>query len=159
METEFWEAVRQRAHALWLEEGCPEGKSDQHWQQAQRDVLASEVAVPMIVDHPVEVTSSEGSPYAPVETEVHSYTGVEVCAASAPTDLTPPVVQPQAKGTSLFKIKARQCRYITSETYSPTIFCGAPTDGGSWCHEHNVRVFARSAAKPAPKMERQISAR
>jgi 4-amino-4-deoxy-L-arabinose transferase-like glycosyltransferase len=159
MDTEFWEAVRQRAHALWLEEGCPEGKSDLHWQQAQRDVLARVVAAPMIVDQPEKVTSLEAPPCAPAEMEVHSHDGVEVCAALTPAAPAPPVAQPLAKGTSLFKIKARQCRYITSETSSPTIFCGAPTEGGSWCREHNARVFVRSSSKPATKAERQISAR
>ena len=54
MEAEFWEAVRERANALWLEEGCPEGKSDQHWQQAQQDVLASVQAAPVPADQPEE---------------------------------------------------------------------------------------------------------
>jgi Protein of unknown function (DUF2934) len=35
------ERVRQRAHRLWVEEGCPEGRSDIHWQKA-RELVAIE---------------------------------------------------------------------------------------------------------------------
>jgi hypothetical protein len=37
----FDERVRQRAHRLWVEEGCPEGRSDIHWQKA-RELVAIE---------------------------------------------------------------------------------------------------------------------
>src|SRR5687767_9545739 len=111
MQDEFWEAVRQRAHELWLQDGCPEGKSDQHWQQAQQDVLASAPAAPIAADEPKEVISLEGPLCAPVETEVHLSEGVQDRAAPAPVDPVRSVAQPQTKGTSLFKIKARQCRY------------------------------------------------
>ena len=159
MEIEFWEAVRQRAHVLWLEEGCPEGRSEQHWQQAQRDVLARALPAPVAAEQPEQVASSEIAACALEETEVEPVARAEACAVSDPPDPTPPVAQPQAKGTSLFKIKARQCRYIVSETHSPTIFCGAPTDGGSWCREHNARVFVRASPRPVAKVERQITVR
>ena len=35
------ERVRQRAHRLWVEEGCPEGRSEVHWQKA-RELVAIE---------------------------------------------------------------------------------------------------------------------
>ncbi|HYP21865.1 MAG TPA: DUF2934 domain-containing protein [Chloroflexia bacterium] len=159
MDADVYERVRERAHQLWLQEGCPEGRGDEHWQQAQRDVLASTPAAPVAADQPEKVASSEGPLCVPVEIEVHPSIAVEVCAAPAPAEPTLLVAKPLAKGTSLFKIKARQCRYIVSETHSPTIFCGAPTEGGSWCHEHNARVFVRSSPKSAAITERQISAR
>ncbi len=59
MEAEFWEAVRERANTLWLEEGCPEGKSDQHWQQAQHDVLAS---VPLSASKPSLIRTGRSAP-------------------------------------------------------------------------------------------------
>jgi hypothetical protein len=118
-------------------------------------VLASAVAAPAIVDRPEEVTSLQAPPCAPVEIELHSNDGVEVRAAPTPA---PPVAQPLAKGMSLFKIKARQCRYIVSDTHSPAIFCGAPTEGGSWCLEHHARVFVRSAPRPGAKANRQLGA-
>jgi hypothetical protein len=38
---EFDERVRQRAYRLWVEEGCPEGRSDVHWEKA-RELVAIE---------------------------------------------------------------------------------------------------------------------
>jgi hypothetical protein len=32
------ELIRARAHAIWEAEGQPDGRSDQHWQQAVLDV-------------------------------------------------------------------------------------------------------------------------
>ena len=159
MGTEFWEAVRQRAHALWLAEGCPEGRSDQHWQQAQRDALASAPAAPLAADQPEEAPSREAPACAPEATEVQPADAFEVSAAPVFADPATPVALQFTKGTSLFKIKARQCRYIVGETHSPTIFCGAPTDGGSWCREHNARVFVRSSPRPGAKAERRPGAR
>jgi Protein of unknown function (DUF2934) len=37
----FEDRVRQRAYRLWVEEGCPEGRSDVHWDKA-REVVAIE---------------------------------------------------------------------------------------------------------------------
>jgi hypothetical protein len=158
MDTEFWEAVRERANTLWLEEGCPEGKSDQHWQQAEHDVLASVQAVPVAVDQPEEEGPVQARAYAVEELEAPSAPDVETCTDSAPADPAPSVPRPQVKGMSLFKLRARQCRFVVSETCSPAIFCAAPTDGGSWCQEHRARVFVRSSPRPVAKVERQISA-
>ena len=92
MDAEFWEAVRQRAHVLWLEEGCPEGRSEQHWQQAQRDVLASVPAAPVAADQLEQVTLSEGPLCAPRETDVLPSDSVEVFAAAVPVNPVRPVV-------------------------------------------------------------------
>jgi hypothetical protein len=39
--------IRQRAHDIWLGEGCPEGRADVHWRQAlaEEEGLASETAL------------------------------------------------------------------------------------------------------------------
>ena len=153
MDSEFWEAVRQRAQVLWLQEGCPEGRSEQHWQQAQHDVLESMHPVPVAMNEPDEVTSAEAPACAIDKFEAQPAADLKTCTASAPAVLVRSVPQPQVKGTSLFKIRSRQCRYIVSETDSPTIFCGAPTEGGSWCREHNARVFARSSTKLSGKVK------
>jgi hypothetical protein len=158
MDAEFWEAVRERANALWLEEGCPEGKSDQHWQQAQQDVLASAQAAPVALDKPEEEGVVQAPAYAVDELEAPTASEVGTCTDSASADPAPSVLRPQAKGTSLFKLRARQCRFVVSETCSPAIFCAAPTDGGSWCQEHRARVFMRSSPRPIAKVERPISA-
>ena len=158
MESVFWEAVRERAHALWLQDGCLDGKSEQHWQQAQQDVLESVKAAPVPADQPEEEAPVHAPTYAVDELEAPPTPDVETCTDSAPADPTPPVPRPQVKGMSLFKLRARQCRYVVSETCSPAIFCAAPTDGGSWCQEHRARVFVRSSPRPAAKVERPISA-
>ena len=38
---DFDERVRQRAYRLWVEEGCPEGRADVHWDKA-RELVAIE---------------------------------------------------------------------------------------------------------------------
>src|SRR5829696_2843582 len=38
---DFDERVKQRAYRLWVEEGCPEGRSDVHWDRA-RELVADE---------------------------------------------------------------------------------------------------------------------
>jgi hypothetical protein len=39
------EAIRERAYHLWIAAGCPEGNPDAHWLNAQRELLATSVAV------------------------------------------------------------------------------------------------------------------
>jgi Protein of unknown function (DUF2934) len=39
------QAIRERAYQLWLESGCEAGKSDVHWLEAQREVLAARLGV------------------------------------------------------------------------------------------------------------------
>ena len=50
----------------------------------------------------------------------------------------------------LIKAGFAQCRFIVSDTSSPAICCGAPTDGGSWCawHRHIVYESARGRVRP-----------
>lgn len=31
--------IRRRAHAIWREEGCPQGRDRAHWEQAEFEVL------------------------------------------------------------------------------------------------------------------------
>lgn len=38
--------IRDRAYAIWLEEGRPHGRESDHWLQAERAILAEAVAVP-----------------------------------------------------------------------------------------------------------------
>ena len=37
------ERIRDRAYALWEQNGCPEGRAEEHWHQAQSDVQAEDV--------------------------------------------------------------------------------------------------------------------
>jgi len=36
--------VRDRAHAIWLEEGMPEGQAEQHWSRAESEVGTDETS-------------------------------------------------------------------------------------------------------------------
>ena len=40
MEQDRISQVRQRAHAIWIEQGQPEGAADQHWAQAEAEFAA-----------------------------------------------------------------------------------------------------------------------
>jgi hypothetical protein len=32
------EQIAERAHALWIERGCPEGSAEAHWLEAEREL-------------------------------------------------------------------------------------------------------------------------
>ncbi len=38
MTPELEEKIRLRALEIWKEEGCPEGRSREHWEQAEREL-------------------------------------------------------------------------------------------------------------------------
>ncbi|WP_421872447.1 DUF2934 domain-containing protein [Pararhizobium sp.] len=38
MDTDRETKIRHRAYELWLDEGSPEGKQDDHWSQAEREI-------------------------------------------------------------------------------------------------------------------------
>ena len=42
LETDETERVRQRAHELWEQEGRPEGRQDEHWARACRELQMEE---------------------------------------------------------------------------------------------------------------------
>ncbi|PGH53974.1 hypothetical protein CRT60_29520 [Azospirillum palustre] len=46
MSVDVEQRIRDRAYAIWLEEGCPHGRDADHWAQAERAVLAEAVVVP-----------------------------------------------------------------------------------------------------------------
>ncbi len=150
MDADIHERVRERAHQLWLQEGCPEGRGDEHWQQAQRDVLASLDATGATAT----LTAARADQQVdadPTPAFVCTEEQPEAQATCVPEAGTLPDAEPSRmpsphlprKGTTLLKVGSGQCRYIISETYSPAICCGAPTRGGSWCEEHRARVLVR----------------
>jgi len=61
---DFEERVRQRAYRLWVQEGCPEGRSDAHWDKA-RELVAIEESQ-KLVTKPVQGEGS-GDPAEPIE--------------------------------------------------------------------------------------------
>jgi hypothetical protein len=58
----------------------------------------------------------------------------------------PAVMEPsQRNRTTLFKLRARQCRFIVSDDRSEAVFCGGETeDGSSWCPWHRRLVYTKS---------------
>ena len=38
-------AIRERAYHLWLEQGRPHGRHDEHWRRAERELIEEEVGV------------------------------------------------------------------------------------------------------------------
>ncbi len=160
MGSDFQERVRERAHQLWLQDGCPEGRGEEHWQQAQRDVLGTMSAAPTDPappDEPVDAAQAIAFSCTPEAPDAEVPSAPETGTLSDAEALPVPSTHLQRKGTTLLKLKLRQCRYIISETYSPAICCGAPTNGGSWCEEHRARVLVRSAVRPSRPEQRQPS--
>jgi hypothetical protein len=57
----------------------------------------------------------------------------------------PEINQPSPETrTTLFKLQARQCRFIVSDEQSKAIFCGGETEeSSSWCPWHRRLVYAK----------------
>jgi hypothetical protein len=34
-------AIRERAHEIWMQEGCPEDRAEAHWHQARAEIEAA----------------------------------------------------------------------------------------------------------------------
>lgn len=52
--------IRERAHALWLEQGQPEGRDLEHWMEAERHIAGAEGPQPKDVDDNLAVLGKEG---------------------------------------------------------------------------------------------------
>ena len=61
----FDERVRQRAYRLWVEEGCPEGRSDIHWEKARELVGIEEKQ--KSTTRPAAAEAPRREPAAPVD--------------------------------------------------------------------------------------------
>lgn len=46
MSVDVEQRIRDRAYAIWLDEGRPHGRDADHWLQAERAILTETVAVP-----------------------------------------------------------------------------------------------------------------
>ena len=44
MDTEKHEGIARRAYGFWLAEGQPDGRQEEHWQRAVREIEAAESA-------------------------------------------------------------------------------------------------------------------
>jgi Protein of unknown function (DUF2934) len=52
MDKAWQEKVRERAHALWQREGCPEGRAEQFWLMAEQELRAERRQPGGWPDHP-----------------------------------------------------------------------------------------------------------
>ena len=48
-EDELTTRIRERAYRIWLEEGMPEGKADDHWELARLAIAQEDVQATMLV--------------------------------------------------------------------------------------------------------------
>jgi hypothetical protein len=66
-----------------------------------------------------------------------------------PVPLRLPAAERLTEPKSITELKHRQCRYIGERpellTLDTPIYCGAATDGGSWCPAHRARVIDKRA--------------
>jgi Protein of unknown function (DUF2934) len=60
------ERVKQRAYRLWVEEGCPEGRSDIHWDKA-RELVAIEENQKLATRPAPRGEQVTGEPVEPIE--------------------------------------------------------------------------------------------
>ncbi|MDF0488748.1 DUF2934 domain-containing protein [Sphingomonas sp. H39-1-10] len=93
MEQDRISQVRQRAHAIWIEQGQPEGVADQHWAQAEAEfdaAAASEsgAAVTEAADAPAVEPEAAVEPTPPAEPE--SAAAAEPAEAAAPAPAKKP---------------------------------------------------------------------
>jgi hypothetical protein len=58
MSVDVEQRTRERAYAIWLEEGCPEGCDAEHWARAEAEIRA-ETPVAELVAAPVTVTPAK----------------------------------------------------------------------------------------------------
>jgi hypothetical protein len=63
---DFDERVQQRAYRLWVEEGCPEGRSDVHWEKA-RELVAIEENQKLTTKPAPREEVARGEPVEPIE--------------------------------------------------------------------------------------------
>ena len=62
MEQDRISQVRQRAHAIWIEQGQPEGAADQHWAQAEAEFDTAEASATI-----TPASADVAAPEAPAE--------------------------------------------------------------------------------------------
>jgi hypothetical protein len=62
----YEDRVRERAYRLWVEEGCPDGRSDIHWDKA-RELVAIEDNQKLATKPVVAPRTDSGEPIEPIE--------------------------------------------------------------------------------------------
>jgi len=89
MEQDRISQVRQRAHAIWIEQGQPEGAAHEHWAQAEAefdDGQVTDTAAPATerADVPADVEATPTSEVADTPAAPEIVAAPEAVAAPAP---------------------------------------------------------------------------
>jgi hypothetical protein len=84
--------VEQIAHRLWQEEGCPHGRQEDHWRQAEKEFHADKPIRGAVVDDP-----KEGQLLSPLQAVVHAQTGVVYPVSALVTESGFPVTPGEAR--------------------------------------------------------------
>lgn len=73
MSLDVEQRIRDRAYAIWLEQGCPDGRDGDHWLQAEREIVAqaraAAVPEPMVKAPRKSVKKAKAGPTAPPPAE------------------------------------------------------------------------------------------
>jgi hypothetical protein len=64
---DYEQKVRERAHRLWQQEGCPEGRAHVHWEKARELVAIEENQKRTLKPVSAEATGPQGEPVEPIE--------------------------------------------------------------------------------------------
>jgi hypothetical protein len=72
--------VGQIAYRLWQEEGCPQGRQEEHWRQAEKEFHADKPIRGAVVDDPK--AGPGGQLLSPLQAVVHAQTGAVVTVSA-----------------------------------------------------------------------------
>ncbi len=97
MSLDVEQRVRERAYAIWLEQGCPEGRDGDHWLQAERDIRLP--AEPGIAAQAELSTSPAPEVKAPRKTA--RKTKAEPAAVTPTSDQTPKPRKPRTRSKTV----------------------------------------------------------
>jgi hypothetical protein len=86
--------VEQIAYRLWQEEGCPHGRHEEHWRQAEQEFHADKPIRGAILDDPK--TGQVGQLLSPWQAVVHAQTGVVVTVSAIVKEAGLPVTPGEA---------------------------------------------------------------
>jgi hypothetical protein len=72
--------VEQIAYRIWQEQGCPQGRQEEHWRQAEKEFLADKPIRGAIPDDPDK--GQGGQLLSPLQAVVHARTGAVVTVSA-----------------------------------------------------------------------------
>jgi hypothetical protein len=94
------ERIRQRAHAIWEREGHPHGRDQEHWDRAEKEIVAEDAAAA----RPAEKAEAPAKPKA-TDTAATAESPV---AAAEPAAASKPRSKPAAKTGAAKPARARR---------------------------------------------------